>query len=138
MNNILNTKIIPDENTFFLKKSIIIGYAGIIQFIIIIIMSKLINKFIAKEYDRNKSIVCNMLNLISILISMLVSYYWIRKFMRIIPYPLHNPPMFDVYKIKELKNSVITTFAYLTYLGDILKSYKPLYEQLFSLKVSQK
>ena len=62
---------------------------------------------------------------------MLVLYYIVRKIMEIIPYPLHNPPDFDIYKIKEIKGTVITAFAYFIYLGDDLKSYKALFDEIF-------
>lgn len=57
-------------------------------------------------------------------------YYIIRNLMQILPYPYHNPPDFDIYKVKEINGTIITAFAYLTYLGDDLKSYKLLFNEI--------
>jgi len=110
----------------FLKKVLIISYAGTISFFLAFLISMIIKKNVSKKYDKKKSNLVNILNLIKIVISMLVSFYCIRQLMETLPYPLHNPPHFDVYKVKELKSTIIIAFAYLINLGDDLKSYKEL------------
>ena len=110
----------------FLKKAFIISYAGTISFFLAFLISIIIKKYVSKKYDKKKSKLVNILNLVKIVVSMLVSFYCIRQLMEMLPYPLHDPPRFDVYRVKELKSTIIIAFAYLINLGDDLKSYKEL------------
>ena len=116
----------------FLKKCFIMSYAGIVSFFVTLFIAKWLHYNIAKKYDKNKSVAENIINLLTIIISMLISYYCIRQIMEIIPYPFHNPPDFDVYRIREIKGTVILAFAYYIYLKDDLLSYKDLLIQISS------
>lgn len=128
--NLLNLEKLPTPD-IFLKKIIIIPYAGIINYFIVAGASKYIHKFVSNKYDKNKSKLVNTFNLIKTITIMIVFYYIIRNFMEILPYPFHNPPDFDVYRVKAVSGTIITAFAYLTYLGEDLKSYKTLFDEIF-------
>ena len=116
----------------FLKKCLIMSYAGIVSFFVTLFIAKWLHDNIATRYDENKSVNENIINLFKLIASMLISYYCIRQIMEIIPYPFHNPPDFDVYRIREIKGTVILAFAYYIYLKDDLLSYKDLLIQISS------
>ena len=130
INKFINMSAIPDKN-IFIKKTLIIAYGGILQFFVTLFIAKQINSYIAKPYDENACTKKNLLNLLIIISSMLISHYWVRKFMTIMPYPMHDAATFDVYKIKEIRGSVVTAFAYILFLGDVLNSYKPFIENIY-------
>lgn len=115
----------------FLKKLVIIPYAAVINYLIVAAASKYIDKYVSTAYDKKKSKIKNIFNLSKIVGVMVIIYYIIRNFMEIIPYPFHDPPNFDVYKVKAISGTIITAFAYLTYLGDDLISYKQLFDDIF-------
>ena len=120
---LINLERLPTPEVF-LKKCFIMTYAGIISFFIALFVSNNLHKFVAVKYSKTKSTIVNFLNLFKTITAMLISYYCIRQIMEIIPYPLHNPPMFDVYRVREIKGSVILGFAFYIYLAEDLLSYK--------------
>tara|TARA_B100000497_G_C7661176_1_gene398266 strand:- start:431 stop:820 length:390 start_codon:yes stop_codon:yes gene_type:complete len=127
---ILNFSKLPTLDVF-LKKLVIIPYAGVINYLIVAAASKYIDKYVSVAYDKKKSKMKNIFNLSKIVGVMVIIYYIIRNFMEIIPYPFHDPPNFDVYRVKAISGTIVTAFAYLTYLGDDLISYKKLFDDIF-------
>tara|TARA_Y100000385_G_scaffold286033_1_gene347174 strand:- start:233 stop:622 length:390 start_codon:yes stop_codon:yes gene_type:complete len=127
---ILNFSKLPTLDVF-LKKLFIIPYAGVINYLIVAAASKYIDKYVSVAYDKKKSKMKNIFNLSKIVGVMVIIYYIIRNFMEIIPYPFHDPPNFDVYRVKAISGTIVTAFAYLTYLGDDLISYKKLFDDIF-------
>lgn len=112
------------------KKLFLISYIGLINFILVIYASKFIKESISVPYNSEFSNFVNAFNLSQTIVSMLILYYFIRKIKEIIAYPFHDPPHFDINRIKEIKTTVITSVGYLLYLHDDIKSYTKLFDKL--------
>ena len=113
----------------FKRKLFIICYAGIINFVIVVIASKYIKDHISKEYDGDLNGFDNFLNMSATITCILIVYYIVRKIMEMLTYPFHNPPKFDVYRVKEIKTTIITSFGYLMYLHKDIVSYRKLFDK---------
>jgi hypothetical protein len=106
-----------------LLKALTIFIVGNIYLFLGVLTSALIDKYIAKQYDYEKSKWHNLLQLIYEVGTIMVTVYLIRIFIKhVIPNPLEGILGFEPKKIKELGGGLVLAFAFLMYLQDKIKS----------------
>ena len=104
-----------------LIKMVDIAMIGNIYFFSGILVSFIINKYIVKPYDKEKTKLENLLQLILEISCIMISVYLIRIFVK--NYlnsfnPLDGLYGFDASKIKELNGSVVLAFAFTFFIKD--------------------
>ena len=122
-------KKFKQEVILHLVKALDIFILGNVYLFIGVIVSALIDKYIAKNYDKKKSKFQNLLQLIYETGIIMVSVYLIRIFIKhVIPNPLKGIAGFEPKRVKELGGGLVLAFAFLMYLKEKIKSkVEPLY-----------
>lgn len=88
-----------------------------------VITSDIINYYIAKPYDKKKSKLVNLLQLILETGCIMIAVYLIRIFIKhVIPNPFKDVQGFNPSRVKELSGGIVLAFAFLIYLKDKMKS----------------
>lgn len=88
-----------------------------------VITSDIINYYIAKPYDKKKSKLVNLLQLILETGCIMIAVYLIRIFIKhVIPNPFKGIQGFNPSRVKELSGGIVLAFAFLIYLKDKMKS----------------
>lgn len=106
-----------------LVKSLDIFFIGNIYLFLGVSVSNLIDTYIAKPYDKKKTKLENLLQLILETGCIMVSVYLIRMTVKhLIPNPLQGIQGFDPTRVKERSGGVVLAFAFLMYLKDKIKS----------------
>lgn len=122
-------KTFKQEIILHIVKALDIAILGNVYLFIGVIVSSLIDKYVAKDYDKKKSKFQNLLQLLYETGIIMISVYLIRTFIKhIIPNPLKGIGGFDPSRVKELGGGLVLAFAFLMYLKDKIKSkVEPLY-----------
>jgi len=106
-----------------LVKSLDIFFIGNIYLFLGVSVSNLIDRYIAKPYDKKKTKLENLLQLILETGCIMVSVYLIRMTVKhLVPNPLQGIQGFDPTKVKERSGGVVLAFSFLMYLKDKIKS----------------
>ena len=117
------SKKFKQEVILHLVKALDIFILGNIYLFFGVIVSALIDKYIAKNYDKKKSKFQNLLQLIYETGIIMVSAYLIRIFIKhVIPNPLTGIVGFEPKRVKELGGGLVLAFAFLMYLKEKIKS----------------
>jgi len=104
-------------------KSLDIFILGNLYLFLGVVVSDFINKYIAKPYDKEKSKLENLMQLILETGCIMVSVYLIRIFIKhVIPNPLAGIQGFEPSRVKEISGGIVLAFAFLMYLKDKIKS----------------
>lgn len=106
-----------------LVKSLDIFFIGNIYLFLGVSVSNLIDRYIAKPYDKKKTKLENLLQLILETGCIMVSVYLIRMTVKhLVPNPLQGIQGFDPTRVKERSGGVVLAFSFLMYLKDKIKS----------------
>ena len=112
----------------FIKKPLVIFYAGTINFVLCTVMARYISK-IAKPYDKDKSAFENWKNLIFVLCAIMITQYLIGNTLELLPIFMKKTSTFSPYRIKATKGAtIITASAYFMFLSPIVNSYKDMFD----------
>jgi hypothetical protein len=119
---------LPSFSVFW-RKSVIIAYMSIVNFVFTSIIAQVLAKYIFVKYNKDKNRYVNMVIFFTGIVCVAVSAYVLRNISMLIPKPLKTSS-FDPNLVAENKTSILTAFTYFLYLDKNVVSYMPLFNIL--------
>ena len=118
-------KTLPKLN-IFINKIFTIAFVGNLYFLIVIMFSYGIKKYISVKYDKKKKPINNYFRLFLIVSSILISNYIIKQILEVIPLVKFGNE-FNPRRVEETRGTLLNTVAFLIVLSEDLLSYKELF-----------
>lgn len=105
----------------FVRKTGVIAYMSVINFIVTCILAFILHKYILLKYNKKHGLL-NVLKCFFTIIIIAITAYIVRQIADIVPKPFGNDN-FDPHKVKEIKGSVLTAFTFFMFVGNDIKDY---------------
>ena len=111
---------------FIIRKTSTIVYMSVINFAVTTVLAQILSKYVLPKYDGKKSKAHNFVKLALVVSLIAILAYTCRQISERVPKPPLETATFDPKRVKEVKGSVLTAFTFFMWLGEDVKSFKPL------------
>ena len=110
----------------FVRKTGVIAYMSVINFIVTCIIAHILHKYILLKYNSKHNSLLNILKLFVTIVIIAITAYIVRQIPDIVPKPFASSN-FDPNKVKEIKGSILTAFTFFMFVGNDVKDYLKLF-----------
>ena len=113
---------------FYLRKTTVIVYVGLINFLISNVVAQAILHTVASKYTPSRPLAANLASLSATLSSVILGGYVVRLVLRRIvasQRPLAREGVFDPTRVSEVRGTLATAFSFFMHLGPVVNSFHP-------------